>query len=559
MHFDPQCRIFAFSTAVLSIATGAKAALVLLFTRLAVGSNDIVMARKTAPTRELLTRSTEIADNTKVLNEGLNDHFLTGEDVQTLHPYGVGIDCHSKFIQVCILEKNGTSIRRYDREFPTDFDQLQAAHHWIAHQICHENFHYTLESTGPYHFPVIMAFGGDPHVVNPLLASPSRRKTDVLDARLLAQNDMTGMWPSSFIPPRDVYTARILWQERIRSKKAALRVSNRAINLLTRHGHSFAVQAGLGTPTTTALIEDLCDGRTPTHTGVCPIPTPPEVLRVLRRYVDEYSRLCEYAVSAQKEAIRFIDRTEFLSEGGEIITGKVLKQHLQTVPGIGDVASMHWMLEVVDATRFPNARAIAAYCGLDPSLKVSAGKVTAHSRRKGNNNLHVALMQSAGVVLRMKEHPLGNWGRSIWKRSSKGGWKRACGAIARRLAIALWHCHRKRDDFDIKHYKFYEAMAVEHVLLIDCGFDSRIRNLLESLGIRDSTQLAQAYATKLADQPGVGPTCLKKVREWLNSHQIKTHSTKPDLAVPISTDSSSSAPSAPEKGRKLRPRAVTRR
>ena len=51
---------------------------------------------------------------------------------------------------------------------------------------------YCIESTGTYHLPVLQAWGGIPCVVNPLLAGPTRRKTDVLDARLLAHHSITG-------------------------------------------------------------------------------------------------------------------------------------------------------------------------------------------------------------------------------------------------------------------------------------------------------------------------------------------------------------------------------
>ncbi len=100
----------------------------------------------------------------------------------------------------------------------------------------------------------------------------------------------------------------------------------------------------------------------------------PAILEVLNEYVQSYAELTNYAKRAELRAIEYINRSSFLAEGGECVSGKKLVGHLQTCPGVGPVCSHIWALEIVDASRFKNARAIAAYCGLDPSLKVSAGK-----------------------------------------------------------------------------------------------------------------------------------------------------------------------------------------
>lgn len=35
----------------------------------------------------------------------IHDDFEQGNDEKLLHPYGVGIDCHSKFYQICCVIK----------------------------------------------------------------------------------------------------------------------------------------------------------------------------------------------------------------------------------------------------------------------------------------------------------------------------------------------------------------------------------------------------------------------------------------------------------------------
>jgi len=47
-----------------------------------------------------------------------------GKEIQDLKPFGIGIDVHSKFIQVCVLVKNNLRIFEYNKEFTTDWHGL---------------------------------------------------------------------------------------------------------------------------------------------------------------------------------------------------------------------------------------------------------------------------------------------------------------------------------------------------------------------------------------------------------------------------------------------------
>ena len=86
---------------------------------------------------------------------------------------------------------------------------------------------------------------------------------------------------------------------------------------------------------------------------------------------------------------------------------------LESAPGIGRQTAILWMSAIVDPVRFPNAKAIAAYCGCDPSLKVSAGKVTSTVKRKGNPELHGALCRAAASLVKAHKEPFGKWGYNI--------------------------------------------------------------------------------------------------------------------------------------------------
>ena len=114
----------------------------------------------------------------------------------------------------------------YRREFSTRWNDLVLAKQWILKVIetCSDPvpdlaeapFHYCIESTSTYHFPILLAWEGSPSIINPTIAGNTKRKTDVLDAKLLALHDLTGVWPSSYLPSRDVRELRVLISERNR-------------------------------------------------------------------------------------------------------------------------------------------------------------------------------------------------------------------------------------------------------------------------------------------------------------------------------------------------------
>jgi hypothetical protein len=54
-----------------------------------------------------------------------------GGTVKNVYAYGVGIDTHSKFIQVCVLLHHANEIKQYEDEFTTAWDDLNKAREWI--------------------------------------------------------------------------------------------------------------------------------------------------------------------------------------------------------------------------------------------------------------------------------------------------------------------------------------------------------------------------------------------------------------------------------------------
>ncbi|MGH7134623.1 MAG: transposase [Pirellulales bacterium] len=146
-----------------------------------------------------------------------------------------------------------------------------------------------------------------------------------------------------------------------------------------------------------------------------------------------------------------VGKTEFVCRGGELRLGSEIMARHRTIPGVGPLMSATWLAQVGDATRFQNARQAQSFCGFDPSIMVSAGKVTAHTRKKGHVFLHYMIKQVAQNVINKANEPLGVWGRALSKRHRKGGYNKAVGAVGpnrrrgppRTRSHAWRHCRRR--------------------------------------------------------------------------------------------------------------------
>ena len=147
------------------------------------------------------------------------------DDIEYVKEYGIGIDCHLRFIEVSIRYRNGSVIQKAQARFSTEWKSLVEARDWCIQILTtkadpmpnlSEPLHYLVESTANYHMPVCMAFGGTPTIINPTLAGATKRKTDVLDSRLLALHDQINIWRECYIPSEDVKTLRVMISQRDR-------------------------------------------------------------------------------------------------------------------------------------------------------------------------------------------------------------------------------------------------------------------------------------------------------------------------------------------------------
>jgi hypothetical protein len=58
--------------------------------------------------------------------------------------------------------------------------------------------------------PLYMAWQGSPMIITPTITGVTKRKTTVLDSRLLAPHDKINIWRECYIPSEDVNILRVI-------------------------------------------------------------------------------------------------------------------------------------------------------------------------------------------------------------------------------------------------------------------------------------------------------------------------------------------------------------
>lgn len=124
---------------------------------------------------------------------------------------------------------------------------------------------------------------------------------------------------------------------------------------------------------------------------------------------------------------------------------------LQTVPVVGLVTAMTYILTIGDPTRLANSRDVAAYIGLTPARKQSgASDPQLGISQAGDGYLRSLLVECAHRLLpdRSPACALRSWGRELAKRGGKRGKRKAMVAVARKLAVILHRLWLTRQPFE---------------------------------------------------------------------------------------------------------------
>jgi transposase len=153
-------------------------------------------------------------------------------------------------------------------------------------------------------------------------------------------------------------------------------------------------------------------------------------------------------ISNTNQKIRsFDDEIERLSAGRYAVT-----QVLRQIPGVGPVIALTFVLTLGDPKRFPSARAVGAYLGLVPRKKSSGKSDPQLSITKaGDRQMRRLLVIAANYILGSygPDCDLKRFGEKIaGDGSNRAAKKRARVAVARKLAVLMYHLWRTGAAYD---------------------------------------------------------------------------------------------------------------
>jgi transposase len=238
-----------------------------------------------------------------------------------------------------------------------------------------------------------------------------RLKTDREDSLNIAELLAASRLPLSYAPPMEVQILRDITRHRNGFSRQHARVLCRVksiMNTSNRPGPARLASEG--------LIRYL-------KAQGCKLPT--RHVEMLWQCVDALA-LTERQMAQAERAIGELVRRDSFREVYEILV---------SFPGVAQLTAATVIAEVGDFRRFPDAKAIGRYAGLNPRVFASGGKQRmGHIAKTGPSDLRWILQQAAWIAIRC------DYGvRRIFLRIAKrSGRKAAAVAIARKLLTWMW-------------------------------------------------------------------------------------------------------------------------
>lgn len=321
--------------------------------------------------------------------------------------YYVGVDLHKNSISLCVVNK-AREVLRTRRFLCIEPHRIEAFFRELGpHQVVVEatvGYEWFLRLVEPYATRSVLAHPGKLRVI-----AESTRKSDKLDARVLAEFLALDMIPEAHRPTPRVRDHRALVrhrqyvQQRITATKSKIRrvlwdYNADRPDLFTRCGSEFLTTATLS----------MAD----------------------RFKIDQ---LREQLLSLQSQLKQVnTELAAFAQQGTE--TEVEARRLLRTIPGVGEVTSEVVLAELGNVHRFGSVKKAVAYAGLAPGWRESAGKRKELSiEKKGSKLLRWVLIEAAWQLVRYDSR----W-RSVFEQLAKRtGKKKAITAVARRLLTLM--------------------------------------------------------------------------------------------------------------------------
>jgi len=363
-----------------------------------------------------------------------------------------GLDVHQATVVACLLVgRPGRRIERTTRTFGTKTAELEELREWLLASGC---TCVGMESTGIYWVPVYTVLEGSFQLIVGNAAHIKNvpgRKTDVKDAEWIADLVRHGLIRPSFVPPKWQRRLRDLVRYRRKLVEAQAAERNRLMRLLETCNIKLAsVASDVFGVSGRHMLRALIEGKS----------TPEEMAQLARGALRKKTDLLTLALHGRlEEHHRFLLHVQLARVEGieadiavlderieaELAPHKEARDRLMQIPGVDRVVAATMVAELgTDMTVFPTDAHAAAWAGVAPGNRESAGKRQPQGKRRGNVHLCSALVQAAMAASKKKNSYLKE---RFWKLRARCGPKPAAVAVAHSILIAAYHMLARKTDY----------------------------------------------------------------------------------------------------------------
>jgi transposase len=319
----------------------------------------------------------------------------------------VGCDVHKRTAVFTILLSDGTLFATYT--VPVTREALAA---FAEQQLTGEDRLAMEATTNTWAVAgVLRPFVKEIIIGNPLKVraiAEAKIKTDKVDSRVLAELLRCDYLPVVWQPDQETQRLRRLTHRRAALVSDRTRLKNRLHSIL--------------------------------HHTLVPLPEYELFSKKGIAWLRQVSLAQEEALARESD-LRLLEQTELeIAELDQLLVREAWQDEkvrlVMSIPGIDYTVAQTCLAAIGEISRFPNAKKLSAYLGLNPSTRQSGphcyhGPIT----KQGNAHARWLLVQAAQHLAQYRG-PLGQTMRRIVKRKNRNVAVVAC---ARKLAVLLWH------------------------------------------------------------------------------------------------------------------------
>jgi transposase len=318
----------------------------------------------------------------------------------------IGVDLHKQVISVCVMVRADNE-RRVVARRTLRCDQSDQIQEFFREQA---PFQVVVEATSSYEWFVQLL---EPLAERIVLAHPkklriiaeSTKKTDKLDAQVLAEFLSLDMIPSAHRPSPRLREHRALVRQRQYIQRRITSLKNRLRHLLSNYN---------------ADVKNLFSEEGQAYLGKLALSATDRF--VAEQLCDAWRHFDGQLVAVDKQLRQFAKSAP--------VAEREARQVLETIPCVGPVTIDVVLSELGDVRRFRSQKQAAAYAGLAPGIRQSAGRGKQLGiTKEGSGLLRWVLIETSWrLVIKTRR-----WGLIYEKLKQRTGAKKAIVAIARRL------------------------------------------------------------------------------------------------------------------------------